>query len=148
MKIILVLLFVLPTVTSFSQNDPQKIIDHFFSLYKEKNPDAALDFLFGTNKWMNDSKDQIGNVKSKLNGTIKQLGTYNGYNLICKKTIGGNLSLYTFIVRYDRQPLRFSLLFYNPSSQWRLQNFSYDDDMDEELREAAKADRLKENLDY
>jgi hypothetical protein len=113
-----------------------------------KNPDAALDYLFGTNKWMNDSKDQIGNVKSKLNGTLKQLGTYNGYNLICKKSIGDNLSLYTFIVRYDRQPLRFSLLFYNPSSQWRLHNFSYDDNMDEELTEAAKADRLKENLDY
>jgi hypothetical protein len=31
---------------------------------------------------------------------------------------------------------------------WRLQNFKYDDSIDEELEEAIKAYRLKENLDY
>jgi hypothetical protein len=130
------------------QAEPQKIIDEFFKLYKEKNSDAALDYVFGTNKWMNESKDQIDNVKFKLNSTLKQLGEYQGYDLITKKVVGEHLSLFTYMVRYDRQPLRFSLLFYKPNTQWRLHNFSYDDNIDEELGEASKAYRLKENLDY
>jgi hypothetical protein len=52
------------------------------------------------------------------------------------------------MVRYDRQPVRFSILFYKPNNQWGLQNFSYDDNLDEELKESSKAYRLKENLDY
>ncbi len=132
----------------FAQNDPQKIIDEFFNLYKEKSTDAALDYIFKTNKWMNESQDQIDNVKFKLNGTLKQLGELAGHNLITKKTLGEHLALYTFMVRYDRQPLRFSFLFYNPNNQWRLHNFSFDHALDTELEEATKAYRLKENLDY
>jgi hypothetical protein len=37
-------------------------------------------------------------------------------------------------------------LFYKPDNSWRLQNFSYDDNLDTELEEANKAYRLKENL--
>ena len=133
---------------TFGQDSPQKIIDNFFSLYVSKNANEAIDYIFSTNKWMNDSKDQIENVKFKLNGTLKLIGRYEGYNLITKKTAGEHMVLYTFLVRYDRQPLRFSLLFYKPSNEWRLQNFSYDDNIDEELEEAAKAYRLKENFDH
>ena len=39
------------------------------------------------------------------------------------------------------------MLFYKPSKEWRLLNFSYDDTLDEELTEASKAYRLKENLE-
>lgn len=133
---------------SSAQEGPQKLIDEFFNLYKNKGTNEAIDYIFSTNKWMKDSKDQIESVKIKLNGTLKQIGDYNGYNLITIKTLGDHLSLYTFMVRYDRQPLRFSLLFYKPQEQWRLQNFSYDASIPDELEEASKAYRLKENLDY
>lgn len=96
---------------------------------------------------MSDSKDQIENVKFKLNGTSKLLGEYSGYNLITKKTIGDHMTLYTYMVRYDRQPLRFSLIFYKPSNEWSLLNFSFDDNLSEELKEAALVYRLKENID-
>jgi hypothetical protein len=130
-----------------AQDDTQKIIDRFFEIYNTKSANEAVDYIFSTNKWMNESKDQIENVKFKLNGTLKLLGDYVGYNLITKKTVGDHLSLYTFMVRYDRQPLRFSMLFYKPSDQWKLLNFSYDDSMDEELQEASKAYRLTENFE-
>lgn len=148
MKKIVLLILLAASINVSAQDDPQKIIDQFFSLYKNKGAIEAVDFIFSTNKWMSESKDQIENVKFKLNGTLKQLGDFNGYNLITKKTLGNHLSLYTFMVRYDRQPLRFSLLFYKPNDQWRLMNFSYDYNLGEELEEAAKAYRLKENLDY
>lgn len=146
-KLLLIGLLCCP-FSSFAQNDPQKMIDEFFNQYKNKSADAALDYIFGTNKWMDNSKDQIESVKFKLNGTLKLLGDYQGYDLITKKSVGDHYSLYSFMVRYDRQPLRFSILFYKPNDQWRLMNFSYDDNLDDELEEAAKAYRLKENLDH
>jgi len=146
MKRILVLGLLFCSINTLAQNDPQKIINEFFTLYKNKGVDPSLDYLFGTNKWMENSKDQIEGVKLKLTGTTKQLGDYYGYNLITKKSIADHYWLYTFILRYDRQPLRFSILFYKPNDQWRMLNFSYDDSLDDELEEAAKAYRLKENL--
>jgi ABC-type transporter MlaC component len=135
---------------ALAQSDPQKMIDEFFKLYKEKSSDAALDYVFDTNKWMKDSKDQIENVKFKLNSTVvKAMGDYYGYDLITKKTVGDKLTYYTFLLRYDRQPIRFNFLFYSPNGQWRLLNFSFDDSIKEDLVEASKAYRLKENLpDY
>lgn len=146
-KLLIALLFC--SINSFAQNDPQKMIDEFFKLYKEKSSDAALDYLFGTNKRMNDSKDQIENIKFKINSTVvKPMGDYFGYDLITKKTVGDKLTYYTYLLRYDRQPIRFNFLFYNPNGQWRLQNFSFDDNIKEELAEASKVYRLKENVDY
>ena len=124
------------------------MIDEFFSRYKGKSPADAVDYIFSTNKWMSESKDQVGNVKFKLNGTLKVIGNYYGQNLIAKKTVGEHLAFYTFLVRYDRQPLRYNFLFYKANDQWAILNFSYDDGIDEELKEAAKSYRLKENVEY
>ncbi|MFZ6014038.1 MAG: hypothetical protein ACOYXT_27100 [Bacteroidota bacterium] len=147
MKKIILIALLFCSVNTLAQNDgPQKMIDDFFNTYKARGADAALDYIFGTNKWTRDSKDQIDNVKFKLNGTIKLLGEYFGYELITKKTFGQHISLYTFIVRYDRQPLRFTFLYYKPDSEWRFQNFSYDYNFPEELEESSKPYRLKENL--
>lgn len=148
MKKLLLLTLVLCSFSSFAQSDPQKLIDEFFSRYKSKSPADAVDYIFSTNKWMTEAKDQIENIKFKLNGTIKVVGNYYGQNLITKKTVGEHLALYTFLVRYDRQPLRFNFVFYKANDQWTLYNFSYDDSIDEELKESAKAYRLKENVDY
>ncbi|NOT76435.1 MAG: hypothetical protein HOP08_16020 [Cyclobacteriaceae bacterium] len=90
---------------------------------------------------MNNSKDQIENVKFKINSTVvKAMGDYFGYEQITKKTVGDKLTYYTFLLKYDRQPIRFNFLFYSPSGngQWRLQNFSFDDKIPDELEEASK----------
>lgn len=148
MKKIILVGLLLYSFSSVAQNDPQKIIDEFFKLYVEKGANSAVDYIFTTNRWINESKDQIENVKFKLSSSVKQFGDYYGYSLITKKTLGTQLYLYTFLVRYDRQPIRFTMLFYKPNDQWRLQNFSFDDSIDEELKEAARAYKLKENLDH
>ncbi|GHM98874.1 hypothetical protein WSM22_03640 [Cytophagales bacterium WSM2-2] len=147
MKKIIFLGMLFCSFASLAQTDPQKMIDEFFNRYKSKNPNDAIDYIFSTNKWMADTQDQIDNIKFKLNGTLKLLGEYKGFNPITKKTIGEHLSFHTFLVRYDRQPLRFNFLFYKASDQWAMYSFSYDDNLDEELKEAARAYKLKENLE-
>jgi hypothetical protein len=147
MKRLLAISLILWSFNLQAQDVPQKFVDHFFALYEAKGANEAIDYVFSTNKWMNESKDQVENVKFKLGGTLKLLGKYEGYDLIVKKSVGEHLLMYTFLVRYDRQPLRFTMIFYNPAKEWRLYNFSYDDSLDEELQEAGKAYRLKENLE-
>lgn len=148
MKKLFIITLVVCSFSTFAQTDPQKMIDEFFTRYKSKSPADAVEYIFSTNKWMNDSKDQIESIKIKLNSTVKQVGDYYGYNLIAKKTVGEHLAFYTFLVRYDRQPLRYNFLFYKANDKWAILNFSYDDGIDEELKEAAKPYRLKENMDY
>jgi hypothetical protein len=54
----------------------------------------------------------------------------------------------TYIVKYDREPLRFTFFFYKPKDVWRVSNFSYDENISDELEEAAKVYRLKENINW
>ena len=51
------------------------MIDEFFNSHRNKSTDAALDYLFGTNKWMSASQDQIESVKFKLNTHVKSMGS-------------------------------------------------------------------------
>jgi hypothetical protein len=147
MKIVLFIFFALTSLSLSAQSDPQKIIDEFFGLYETKGVDRSMDFIFGTNKWMDKSRDQIEEVKLKLNSAVKLMGDYYGYNLITKKTVGDYYHLYTYMVRYDRQPIRFTIIFYKPGNQWKLMNFSFDDHLSEEIQEAAKLSKLKENIE-
>jgi hypothetical protein len=106
----------------------------------------ALSYLLESNKWMMESKDQIDNLKNNLNGTVQLLKEYYGYEHIRSTSIGDNYKLFTYLIKYDLQPLRFAILLYKPYKEWRLQNFSFDDDLDSELDEASTAYRLEENI--
>jgi hypothetical protein len=76
---------------------------------------------------------------------VDQLGEYYGYELITEKRAGESYIIKSFLAKYERQPLRFNFVLYKPNTKWVLQNLSFDVDVDEELSDAAKFDRLKEN---
>jgi len=65
------------------------------------------------------------------------LGKYHGFEKIVRKELGESLVLESYLVKYDRQPLRFTFKFYKPNDKWILFNFQYDEDVDEELSESA-----------
>ena len=131
-----------------SDNNPEQIINAFFDKYENNSIDEALEYIFSSNPWMQDSKTQSDALGVKLKNLISILGDYYSRKLITKASIANDLVMYSYLVKYDRQPLRFVLTFYKPKDKWRLHNFKYDDALDEELDEAIKAYRLKENFDY
>jgi hypothetical protein len=130
---------------SFGQTTTKEITDKFFTIYS-KDPAKAVDYGFSTNKWLDRKQDDVANLKNKLKNLVDLCGDYYGYELLSEKTAGQNIKMVSFIVRYDREPIRFTFLFYKPKATWRLNNFSYDEDIDEDLEEATKAYRLKENI--
>jgi hypothetical protein len=117
----------------------------FFDLLSDKNA-TALDYIFKTNKWLNE--DEVKSVKEKLDSLVSQLGGLKGHELIASKAIGGDYLLYSYLVKYERQPLRFILIYYKPAEKWQLQNFQFDYDLEPELKEASSAYRLQYNLPF
>lgn len=72
------------------------------------------------------------------------VSTY-GFELLSDKSAGQSVRMITYIVKYDREPIRFSFLLYKAKDKWQVNNLSFDEDIDNDLSEATKAYRLKEN---
>ena len=148
MKTILITLLIIIAGLSnivHAQSTINEITVKFFTLY-ETSPKDAVNYAFGTNKWILDrKKDDIANVNTQLTSIIGLIGDYYGYEKIAEKSVGYSYVLISYLVRYDRQPLRFSFVFYKPNDKWQVQNFQFDDAMDDELEEAGKVYRLEEN---
>lgn len=96
-----------------------------------KGPAQAVDYIFSTNKYSSKSQDAINNIKSKFEENASAFGKYTGYELINTQAAGKDLQLLTFIVKHDRLPLVFKMLFYRPQDTWVIQNFSFVTDLDD-----------------
>ena len=139
------IVIILSTNILKAQSTTEEITTEFFKTY-EKSPQKAVDYVFGTNKWMIDrNKDGIENVKSQLTNFLGLVGDYYGYEKITEKSVGKSFKLISYMIKYDRQPMRFTFVFYKPKDKWQVQNFQFDDNLDDELEESGKVYRLKEN---
>ena len=138
MKKLLIVLLFLTTVNLFAQSNPQDLIDTFFTTY-EKDAGKAVKELYETNKWTERVKDDIDKVIGTVNGfTESYMGKYYGYEIITKKKFAESFELYSYLIKYDRQPIRFIFKFYKPNDKWVLYSYALDDSLDDEIQEAAK----------
>ncbi|WP_396633236.1 hypothetical protein [Maribacter sp. R86514] len=124
---------------SIGQNTPEEIVSNFFTEYQNDGESKALDNLYSNNKWMNRATDAITKLKQQL-GTLNEdyVGKYYGYELIVEKRLSDSFILMSYLVKYDRQPIRFTFQFYKPDNEWRTHSFKYDGNIDEEIEESAK----------
>lgn len=111
---------------AFSQTDPEKMVVEFFNTY-EKSPNEALAVLFEDNPWLTQNPGAIDQVKVQLQGTLGIIGDYRGYEKISQMERGESLVKLVYFAKYDRQPLRFTFLFYRADDNWMIQNFLFDD---------------------
>jgi len=111
-------------------------VDNFFKKYKN-SPDSAVDYLFSTNKLFT-NVSQINLLKNKLDSLQLTVGRYLGKELMVQKTPSPSLVLYSYLVKHENQPVRFTFMFYKPQNDWVLYRFNYDDQIDMELIDAAK----------
>jgi hypothetical protein len=138
MKKLLLILLISASGTLFAQSNPQDLINTFFAAY-EKDPGKAVKELYETNKWTERIKDDIDKIVGTVNGfTESYMGKYYGYEIITKKKFAESFVLYSYLVKYDRQPIRFIFKFYKPNDKWVLYSYEFDDKLDDEIQEAAK----------
>ncbi|MGL3000481.1 hypothetical protein [Flavobacterium sp. RSSB_23] len=138
MKKLLFIILISISGNLFAQSEPQNLLNIFFKAY-EKDAGKAVKELYATNKWTERAKDDIEKIVGIVNGfTESYMGKYNGYEIITTKKFSESFMLYSYLVKYDRQPIRFIFKFYKPSDKWVLYSFSLDDNLDDEIQEAAK----------
>jgi hypothetical protein len=143
-KISVIILLLSYSMLTKAQITKEDITVTFFKQF-EKDPLTAYMNVFSNNKWMADKKSTLETTRIQLKDLLDQLGQYHGYELITEKKAGDSYILKSFLAKYDRQPVRFIFILYKPNQDWQIQNLSYDVDVDTELKEAAKVDRLKDN---
>lgn len=124
---------------SFSQESPEEMVDIFFEKYKNEGSTSAMNNIYEKNQWISQTSDDVVNLKKQMEELTEDfIGKYYGYELILEKKLSDSYVLKSFLVKYGRQPLRFTFQFYKPDDQWVFYGFSYDANLTEEVKEAAK----------
>lgn len=133
------LFFILFLISSFCFSQPVKtpemIADSFFVIMKTGSTDKAMDYIVGTNPYMLLAKETIDNIKIKLAKSLPLIGKFYGQDLYYKKEIGPNYIYLKYLLRYDRQPVILTFIFYKPDKVWKLQNILFEDKPEGDLDE-------------
>jgi len=146
-KIIILATVTFISLTTFGQSKPDDLINNFFKEYA-KTPAKAVEDIYATNPWTSRIKDGIETMKNEVNKyTVDYVGKYYGYELITKKQFSESFILYSYMVKYDRQPMRFIFKLYKPNDKWTLFSFKIDSDLDDEIEQSAKLYYLNLNKD-
>lgn len=139
MRYILLIPILFLTFNGFAQKTPNDLVTQFFSDYEKNGVSVALDNLYKTNKWMDRSADAIVKLKSSMEGLNEDfVGKYYGYELIVEKKLTDSFLLQSYLVKFDRQPIRYTFEFYKPNDKWILFSLQFDGDLDDEIEQAAK----------
>lgn len=125
-----------------SNAEPEGFVKQFFEILTSKGSEEAVSSFFRTNKYMSVAEAQINTLASRLGESIELLGEFYTYELITKAELNESYKIYSYLVKFDRQPLRFNFSFYRPNDTWVAMNFEFNDSFDEELKEAIKLYRL------
>ena len=138
-RIIFLLLTVMLGFNVEAQTKPEEFVKTFFENFENEGASVALNKLYSTNDWIKRNEDAITNLKSQLEGLNKDfVGEYYGYELLVEKKSSESYVLLSYLVKYDRQPVRFIFKFYKPNKDWKIYGFKFDGDIGAEVEEAAK----------
>lgn len=114
----------------------KKIINEFFTEYQSGSVDDAIDYLFNTNNSF--LPEQTQELKNMLASASITIGAFTGFEEITEKSTSPSLTFFSYLVKHDRQPLRFNFMFYKPRDKWILYKFKFDDNVATELEEAGR----------
>ncbi|MEM6395360.1 MAG: hypothetical protein AAF741_03365 [Bacteroidota bacterium] len=134
------LFFILSVHSVIAQDTPEAIIDSFFVLFESEGVDQAVDYIYASNPWISGKTDAIRTLKNQMSNLKDEefIGEFYGYDPIVNTRLGDRYLLYAYLVRFDRQPVRFTFQFYMPNDSWRLHSFKYDDNWGDELEESVR----------
>lgn len=123
----------------FAQINPDRIVESFFKEYEKEGSTKALNTLYESNKWIDPNGSALISLKEQMETLTEDfIGKFRGYELIVEKKLADSYILRSYLVKYDRQPIRFTFQFYRPDKEWMLFSFKYDGNIDDEIEEAAK----------
>lgn len=142
MKTLIGILIFVISMPSFA-NGYEKDIDRFFEGLKKGNIEKIVDELYGSNPYITSVPDQVVHVKNQLKALPALVGELNYLKRLDEYSINNLFTHITYIATYDRQPVRFEFQFFKVKSGWRIYSFSFDAEMDEDLKVFARKRALQ-----
>ena len=136
MKQLFLFLIIFFPVIGFAQNTPEQLIEKFFQKYVAESPDAAIDYIFSSNKYMDKSVGNIPEIKDRLRKAVSLLDKYYSYEIFSKKILGESFTLIECMVKYERQPIQITFTLYKPENEWHFQNIKFDYNLEDDVKTA------------
>jgi len=136
-KVLLLSILFLFTINVNAQSNPEDLIKAFFINFP-KNSNKAIDEIYNASGYKSSMTEAIENMKKIAENYPNTLGNYYGYEMITQKKCTDNFVLYSYFVKYDRQPMKFTFEFYKPNDKWRLYSLNFEANIDEDVEQAAK----------
>lgn len=119
---------------AFAQNTVDELVNDFFKIYEQESPTHAMQYAFNTNEYFSGNNSGVNTLLDQLVGTLQVIGDYCGYEKLTERSLGSKLKYKSYMIYYDRQPLRFIFEFYKPKDKWVFHNVMFDDKYEEELK--------------
>ena len=69
---------------------------------------------------------------------------YYGHEKIIEKSIGNSLKLQSYLIKYEKEVVRLTTIYYKPEDKWILFVYQFDVNIKHELKESAKLNSLHE----
>lgn len=117
--------------TTVKGKKPEQMVAIFFDLFRSRGPAQAVDYIFSNNPNIYERQDSVGALKEKVGKLEEMLGKEHGQVLIQDRQFADTIRVISYLVKYDRQPLRFTFVFYKAENRWVTYQFNFDDPMDE-----------------
>ena len=133
--VILTILIITSSNILKAQTTTEEFFNEFFTLY-EKSPEEAISIL--SRDFDLAYKQSFEFSKKKYLSNISQAGALNGYEKIMERSVGNSLKLVSYLLKYEKEPVRFTIIFYKPKDRWVIRRFQFDTDLKEELMESRK----------
>lgn len=126
-----------------AQNRPEDISTSFLNQLKIRTKDTALiGFYRNTNPVISTQLQEVlKNQFKKIDSSDK----LNDWLWICDMELTKDLVLKSFLLKYNKKPLRLDILFYKRTDTWCIQDASVSDELFSDLRNAGRAEKIKPN---
>jgi hypothetical protein len=115
---------------------PATLIEKFFKNYDKESTTKAMMEIFKTNPLID--SNSLVKLITKIDTTRSIIGPYLGRELIVQRKASNSLILYSYLVKHQNQPLRFTFMFYKPKNDWVIYRLYFDDSVSSELEQSAK----------
>jgi hypothetical protein len=115
---------------------PTTLIEKFFKSYDKESTTKAMLDIFKTNPLID--SNSLVKLIIKIDTTRSIIGPYLGKDLIVQRKASNSLVLYSYLVKHQNQPIRFTFMFYKPKNDWVIYRLYFDDSVSSELEQSAK----------
>ncbi|MEO1037438.1 MAG: hypothetical protein AAFX44_17910 [Pseudomonadota bacterium] len=119
-------------------------LDAFFESLEAGDAAKAVDRLSASSKYREVMLDELENVILQLASLERRMGKYHSHERLIERIVADRYAYIYMFVAYDRQPLKMEFHFYRSEDEWRFQNFSFSDKIDEDIVAAAQYELLNE----